>query len=95
LHSLAEFGKYVVIAEQSRFAYDLTRRPDSPVVIPPVSADKLGTVKQVGAAPPRSASVGRLNIRDHTPSACVEVSQPRTTHHRAPGRLSGAFRAGG
>ena len=58
LQSFVKFAKNVVIAEEGGNASGLARRSDCPVVIPPVCAHKLGTVKRVGAAP-LPLSVGR------------------------------------
>ncbi|HZE17453.1 MAG TPA: hypothetical protein VE197_18095 [Mycobacterium sp.] len=58
MQSLVEFAQYAVLAQQGCDTSDLARGPHSPVVGPPVVADALRTVKQVGA-PPLSVSVGR------------------------------------
>ena len=53
-----ELLEYVVITEESRHTHHLARRPDRPVVVPTMRADKTGTVIQVGTTTV-SVNVGR------------------------------------
>ena len=48
--------------ETSRHTHHLARRPDRPVVVPTMRADKTGTVNQVARRRSRSTSGGRLNM---------------------------------
>ena len=82
LQSLVELGEYVMMAEQCCYADDLACRPHGPVGIPPVSADKLGTVKQIGATA-LSVGGGRpAEQRDLCLPASVRSTQSLTTHHQ-------------
>lgn len=71
-----------MMAEQCCYADDLACRPNGPVGIPPVSADKLGTVKQIGATA-LSVGVGRpAEQRDLCLPASVRSTLSLTTHHQ-------------
>ena len=83
MQSLVELGEYVMMAEQCCYADDLACGPHGPVGIPPVSADKLGTVKQIGATA-LSVGGGRpAEQRDLSPS-CLRAKYA-VAHDTSPG----------